>query len=285
MPESAAHAAVALAATAVGVGWRQPHFAALLETRPRLDFIEVHSENFFAAGGATRATLRAGRDLYPISVHGVGLALGSVAEPRPEHVEKLACLVGDFTPALVSEHLCWSRAAGWCSTDLLPLPLSLAALDLMSRRVDALQRRLRRTISIENISAYLQPARATFTEPEFLNRLAARTGCGVLLDINNLHVNACNFGTDPIDYIDAIAKDAVTQYHLAGHTCIDDCVVDTHGAPIAPAVWALYRHALARIGARPTLIERDTEIPPLPALLEEAAATRALVQAVADASG
>ena len=154
---------------------------------------------------------------------------------------------------------------------------TVAALDLMSRRVEALQTRLRRAISIENISAYLRPARAALTEPECLNRLAARTGCGILLDINNLHVNACNFGTDPIGYIDVIAKDSVSQNHLAGHTRIDDCVVDTHGAPIAPAVWALYRHALARIGARPTLIERDTEIPPLAALVDEAAAARALV--------
>ena len=260
----------------IGIGWRQPHFADLVERHPPLDFIEVHSENFFAAGGATRATLRAGRDLYPLSLHGVGLALGSVDEPDPAHVDKLASLVAEFAPTLVSEHVCWSRAGGWSSTDLLPLPLTGTAADLMARRIDALQARLRRPIAIENISAYLRPAGSTIDEPEFLNRLAARTGCGILLDINNVYVNARNFGFDPAAWLDAIAPAAVVEYHLAGHTATDDCLIDTHAAPVPQPVWALYRRALASIGDRPTLIERDAEIPPLDALLDEAATARAL---------
>ena len=281
MTAAFARRASALASDAVGIGWRQPHFAEVLERAPSVGFLEVHSENFFAEGGATRALLRRARDRYPLSLHGVGLALGSVAAPRPGHVEKLARLVADIDPALVSEHLCWSRAAGWCTTDLLPLPLTLEALDLMSERVDALQSRLGRAIAIENITAYLRPAGAAIEEPDFLNRLAARTGCGILLDINNLVVNALNFGGDPRQYVDAVDASAVVQYHLAGHTTTVDCVVDTHGAAIAPSVWSLFEHALRRIGARPTLIERDAEIPPLDELLAEASQAGRIVAAAA----
>jgi len=269
----------------VGIGWRQPHYAALLEQRPDLDFLEVHSENFFADGGAARAMLRAARDAYPISLHGVGLALGSVVEPPAAHLERLARLVADIDPVLVSEHLCWGRADGWHTGDLLPMPLDEAALALMCRRVDALQRRLRRVVLVENISAYLRPAGATMTEPAFLNRLAARTGCGILLDINNIHVNACNFGFDPLGYVDAIDAARVAQYHLAGHERIDRCVVDTHGAAIDAAVFALYRHACAVLGPRPTLVERDAAIPALGELVAEAHAARAIAIATATTDG
>ena len=236
-------------------------------------------ENFFAAGGPARAVLRSARDHYPISLHGVGLALGSVAAPDAAHLERLAQLVDEIDPVLVSEHLCWGRAATWNSTDLLPLPLDARALDLMSERVDALQGRLGRAVLIENISAYLRPAGGTIDEPQFLNRLAARTGCGILLDINNLYVNACNFGFDPQQYIDAIDAARIGEFHLAGHARIDGCVVDTHGAPISAAVYDLYRHATLACGPRPTLIERDAEIPPLGDLLAEADQARAIAGA------
>jgi len=266
---------------AVGIGWRQPHYAQVLEGRPALDFLEVHSENFLAPGGAARATLRAARALYPISLHGVGLVPGSACGLDLAHLERLAALVDEIDPALVSEHLCWGRTPDWHTNDLLPLPLVEEALELMCRHVDAMQRRLRRRVLVENISAYLRPAAATIPEPRFLNLLAERSGCALLLDINNLHVNACNFGagSEAASAIEAIEPRHVAQYHLAGPERVGDLVVDTHGTAVPDEVWRLYDHALRCIGPRPTLIERDTAIPPLQALLDEVATARRHVAA------
>lgn len=269
-----------ISSRSIGLGLRAPHYRAILEQRPTLDFLEVHSENFFHAGGAALATLQAVREHYPLSLHGVGLSLGSADDLRAAHLDKLARLVERVEPALVSEHLCWGAIDGQHLGDLLPMPNTREALDLMVQRVDALQSRLGRRVLIENISAYLRFKAQELNEFELLAELARRSGCGLLLDINNLYVNAQNFGFDPITELHRLDPASVGEIHLAGHSVCAEGLVDTHGTPVCEAVWALYGAALEYCGAVPTLIERDTDIPPLPELLNEAAHARAIMRAV-----
>lgn len=262
-----------------GIGLRAPHYREVLRDLPALDFLEVHSENFFHAGGAALATLEAARVHYPLSLHGVGLSLGSADGLRLPHLEKLAALVERFEPALVSEHMAWAAVDGLHLADLLPLPTTREALATMAGHVDAIQTRLRRPILIENISSYLRFRDAELSDLEFLAELARRTGCGVLLDVNNLYVNAINHGFDALAELQRLPAACVGEIHLAGHSETPLGLIDTHGTPVCEDVWQLYRAAIAHCGVVPTLIERDTDIPPLAELLAEADQARQLMQA------
>jgi uncharacterized protein (UPF0276 family) len=258
----------------VGIGLRAPHYCELLARERCTDWLEVHSENFFGAGGYELDVLMRVRERYRVSLHGVGMGLGSVAGFSNGHLERLAQLVRRIEPCLVSEHLCWSAVAGHTLDDLLPLPLTQEALDLMCTRVARMQDVLRRRVLIENVSSYVRFAGDDYDEAQFLNGLAARTGCGILLDVNNLYVNQCNHGTDAAQQIDGIAREHVGEIHLAGHLVTAVAVIDHHGAHVADAVWDLYERALQRFGRVPTLVEWDTDVPKLDALLDEAALAR-----------
>jgi uncharacterized protein len=269
----------------VGIGWRQPHYAQLLQRLPELDFIEVHSENFFAEGGAALAVLMQGRAHYGVSLHGVGLALGSAAGLDAWHLDKLAELVARVEPARVSDHACFARAPRQAGgpvvhgNDLLPIAFTDASLSLMVRHVQQVQERLRRPLLVENISAYLRWDDDHLAEPEFFNALVRRTGCGLLLDVNNLVVNALNRGlSDPVAaacaWIDALDAGIVGEIHLAGYDDAGTLVIDDHGSPVREPVWQVYRHAVARLGACPTLIEWDTALPELDVLLQQARLAR-----------
>jgi uncharacterized protein (UPF0276 family) len=282
MPTTAAPAG-----TPVGIGWRHPHYAELLQTRPALDFIEVHSENFFAAGGAALSVLEQGRASYPVSLHGVGLSLGSAMGIDGWHLDQLAHLVQRIDPVRVSDHACFARAPlqgqPVHAVDLLPLPMTDAALAVMCANVQRVQDRLRRPIAVENLSAYVQWRDADMDEPTFLNTLAQRTGCGLLVDVNNLYVNALNaqLRGEPQDplvacrrWLDTIDPEAVAELHLAGHVHTGDIVIDDHGSRVVDAVWSLHAHAIERLGNVPTLIEWDTDVPELSILLDEAEQAR-----------
>ncbi len=272
-----------------GIGWRHPHYGELLQRaegpqRPVLDFIEVHSENFFAEGGAALAVLAQGRAHYPVSLHGVGLALGSATGVDAWHLEQLARLVQRIEPARVSDHACFARGLFGArmvhAADLLPIPFHREALDVLAANVQRVQERIKRPIAVENLSAYIDWNDSEMAEPEFLAALARRSGCGLLVDVNNIYVNALNARlqdarVDPLaqcrDWLDAIPVGVVAEIHLAGHKDCGDIVIDDHGSRVIEPVWALYRHALARFGPVPTLIEWDTELPALDVLLAEAA--------------
>ncbi len=271
-----------IAATApvsgTGIGLRQPHYREVFERRPALAFLEVHSENFFLDGGASMHALERARAAYPISLHGVGLSLGSADALAGEHLAKLARLVSRIEPALVSEHLCWGHVGGVHFNDLLPLPHTVATLALLADRVDRVQTTLKRRILVENLSAYVECRDSEMTETAFLAELARRTGCGLLLDINNIYVNAINFGFDPVARLAELEPASIGQIHLAGYTEVDDCLVDTHGSLVSDPVWALYEQACRRFGPRPTLIEWDTDLPALDVLLSQAAQAEAIAQ-------
>jgi hypothetical protein len=274
----------------VGIGWRHPHYAALLEQQPALDFIEVHSENFFAPGGAARSVLLEGRGLYPVSLHGVGLSLGSAAGIDPWHLDQLADLVHAVEPVRVSDHASFARGPGLHANDLLPVPMSRTALNVMCANVNRVQDRLQRRIAVENLSAYVRWQDEDMDEPAFLNALARRTGCQLLVDVNNVYVNALNAqlrgeDLDPLvvgqRWLDAIEPAQVAELHLAGHVQLGDIVIDDHGSRVCDAVWSLCAHAAQRFGAVPTLIEWDTDLPELQVLLDEAARACAVVRAQA----
>jgi len=269
----AGHPRASVAATGAGIGLRARHYREFLDTWPPTGWLEVHSENYFGDGGYDLHVLDHVRDRYPLSLHGVGLALGSTRDdPRVErHLSMLKRLVERSRPALVSEHLCWGAQGGRHFNDLLPLPYTREALDHMVDRVERVQEALEREILIENISAYVEWKAAEMCEFEFLAELARRSGCGILLDVNNLHVNAVNHGTDPHVAMAALPRASVREIHLAGHLVTEDGLIDDHGSRVAPAVWALYDAALARFGPVPTLIEWDTDVPALGVLLDEAA--------------
>jgi uncharacterized protein len=267
----------------VGIGWRQPHYQALLREQPGLDFIEVHSENFFADGGATGALLEAGRAAYALSLHGVGLGLGSAAGLDAWHLDRLARLVERVQPTWVSDHACFARTgSGHHAADLLPIPFTDESLALLCRHVQQVQARLKRPMLVENLSAYLGWQGDTLAEPEFFNELTRRSGCSLLLDVNNLVVNARNQGLAPeaaaeaaMHWVSAIRPGSVGEIHLAGHAETEGLVIDDHGSRVSEPVWQVYRHARARLGPLPTLIEWDTAIPPLDVLLAEAERARA----------
>jgi uncharacterized protein (UPF0276 family) len=261
-----------------GIGLRAASYRDLLQRDRCVDWLEAHSENYFGDGGYDLHVLGRLRERYAVSLHGVGLSLGSATELAEEHLARLAALVRHIEPALVSEHLCWGAAGGRVFNDLLPLPQTGEALDLMCARVGRVQDRLQRRILVENVSSYVRFAGDDYDEAGFLNELAARSGCGILLDVNNLYVNERNHGDDAAAQIDAIEPRHVGEIHLAGHLVTDLAVIDHHGARVADAVWALYRRALERFGAVPTLIEWDTDVPALDVLVDEAARARSLLE-------
>jgi len=264
----------------VGVGLRQPHYAELLNSTPPLGFVEVHSENFFADGGAALAVLAQARAHYAVSLHGVGLGLGSAAGLDPWHLDRLARLAGRIDPVRVSDHACFARAslpAGEVihANDLLPIAFTEASLALMATHVSQVQDRLRRTLLVENLSSYVSFNDDAMSEPEFFVQLCRRTGCGMLLDVNNLMVNALNAGiSDPLAsccaFVDALPLGLVGEIHVAGYCETDGIVIDDHGSRVRPAVWAVCEHALQRLGRLPVLVEWDTGLPPLALLLAEA---------------
>jgi uncharacterized protein (UPF0276 family) len=280
----------------VGIGWRHPHYGELLERQRWLDFLEVHSENFFAQGGAALAVLERGRAHYPISLHGVGLSLGSAAGLDDWHLDQLACLVRRIDPIRVSDHASFARGAFHGAivhaADLLPLPFTSESLDVLCANVNRVQDRLQRVFMVENLSAYLRwnvvGDERVWAETDFLTVLSRRTGCRLLVDVNNIYVNALNaqvregLADDPVqscrDWLDAIDPDTVGEIHLAGHCHVRDAhgeiVIDDHGSRVCDAVWGLYRHAIGRFGAVPTLIEWDTDVPQLDVLLDESARAR-----------
>jgi uncharacterized protein (UPF0276 family) len=256
-----------------GIGLRSPHMADILARRPSAGWLEVHAENYMGHGPAS-AALETVRGHYVLSMHGVGLSLGSAAGIDRAHLARLKATVERFQPAMVSEHLSWSIGDGVYLNDLLPLPYDDDALDIVCRNIEITQDALRRPILIENLSAYVSFARSTMSEPQFLNEIVERTGCGLLLDINNVYVSARNVGFDPQAYVAALPAEAIGEIHLAGHAenQTDDgpVLIDNHGSCVAPDVWALYAFALSQIGKRPTLIEWDSDLPPLDTLLGEA---------------
>ncbi|MEM5387923.1 DUF692 domain-containing protein [Paraburkholderia phymatum] len=265
-----------MAPPGVGVGLRHAHYTDFLDAVPAVDWIEVHSENYFGDGGYDLHVLETVRRDLPVSLHGVGLGLGSTTPLDSAHVGKLRRLVERIEPAIVSEHLSWNASASGYVNDLLPLPLTALALDHLCTRVDALQERLARRILVENVSAYVRFKADQYSEATFLTEVARRSGCGVLLDINNLYVNQCNHAEDAIRAMNELSPEVVGEMHLAGHSVTDIAVIDDHGSRVAPEVWALYEYALQRFGQRPTLIEWDTNVPPLADLLDEADKARTL---------
>ena len=257
-----------------GIGLRAEHYVEFVETRPRVGFVEAHSENYFGRGGKPLHFLEQARRDYPLSLHGVGLSIGSTDPLNEQYLARLGELIAQLQPALVSDHLCWSSAGGVYANDLLPLPYTDEALAHVVERVARVQDRLGRSILLENVSSYVEFDASALSEAQFLAKVARRSGCGILLDVNNIHVSACNHGFDARRYLDTIPRDAVREVHLAGFTArrIDgaEFLIDTHSAPVADAVWALYESALQRFGPVPTLIEWDAELPPLAQLVAEA---------------
>ncbi len=286
-----------------GIGWRYPHYADVLEQLPSLSFLQVHSENFFGSslpsGGAALATLQAAREHYPISLHGVGLSLGSALGIDEWHLDQLASLVQRIEPVRVSDHACFARglrSGGQLvhASDLLPIPFTHDALDVLCANVQRVQDRLQRPLLVENLSAYVSFAQADFSEEQFLSELVGRSGCQLLLDLNNVFVNTLNTLNTPtgaprdrslalregMAFLDALPKDAVGEMHLAGHCEMDDIVIDDHGSVVCAEVWQLYAHAAQRFGDVPALIEWDTAIPALDVLLAQAAQADAVALSV-----
>jgi len=262
-----------------GIGLRSAHHQALLREQPRVGWIEVHTENYFHDGGPHVRALERARETYPLSLHGVGLGLGSNDALDRTHLERVRRAVDRFAPALVSEHACWGSSEGEHFNDLLPLPYTDETVEHLSRRIAQVQDALGRQILVENLSCYLAFSSSRLTEWEFLAAVVERAGCGLLLDVNNAYVNACNVGLDAVAFIDGLPRDAVQEIHLAGHTerAIGAHVVliDDHGSKVPEAVWNLYELAIGRFGPVPSLIEWDTNLPDLSVLLGEATRAQA----------
>lgn len=257
-----------------GIGVKPAHYRDLLQARPKLAFIEVHTENYMGAGGPPHAYLDALADLYPLSFHGVGMSLAGVEPLDRDHLERWRILADRYQPALVSEHLAWSRFGGVSVHDLLPVPYTREALATVCEHIDEMQSCLKREILVENLSTYVTFPQSEIPEAEFVVETARRTGCKLLLDVNNVYVSACNHKFDARAWLAQIPGGLVGEIHLAGHAVIRDgdfeIRIDDHGSEVCPEVWDLYREAVGRIGARPTLIEWDTNVPELSVLLKEA---------------
>jgi len=260
---------------APGVGYKSQHYTALLEDPSPVRWLEVHAENYMGDGGRPLAQLRALSERFPVSVHGVGLSIGGPERLDPDHLARLKTLLGWLDPASFSEHLAWSTHDSHFLNDLLPLPYTPATLTRICDHVDEVQETLGQRMLLENPSSYLAFAESTLEETDFLREVTARTGCGLLLDVNNVFVSATNLGYSPQDYLAAFPMAAVGEIHLAGHdTDHDDhgapLLIDSHGREVAEPVWALLDLALAQGGARPLLIEWDTDVPDWPVLAAEA---------------
>ncbi|HWW27417.1 MAG TPA: DUF692 domain-containing protein, partial [Caulobacter sp.] len=260
-----------------GLGLKPQHYAEALASDAEGLWFEVHPENYMAAGGPRLRWLQAIRGKRPLSLHGVGLSLAADADPDPDHLLTLKALVDRFEPFVVSEHLAWSAWRGVHQPDLLPFPRTAAALDRIAANIGRTQDVLKRTILVENPSLYLPLTGHDLGETEFLAQLARRTGCGLLVDVNNVFVSASNLGYAAEAYLDGLPADAIGEIHLAGHGADANMqegggsalLIDTHGAPVAEPVWTLYRRLIDRVGPRPTLIERDDDIPAFAVLMAE----------------
>lgn len=259
-----------------GLGLRPPYYSDFLNGAVDVDFVEVISENFMIDGGRPRDVLRRVRERHPVALHGVSMSIGSADGLDRAYLKRLRALVDDVEPLFVSDHLCWTRIEGFNSHDLLPLPYTEEALDLVCTNIDIAQDLLGRTLLIENPSSYLTFVQSALTEWEFLEAICARTGCDLLLDVNNVYVSATNHGFDPDVYIDSIPASRVRQIHLAGHSQGERLLIDTHDAPVNAAVWSLYERAMQRVGYVATMIERDDRIPPLGEVLAELEIARAI---------
>lgn len=271
-----------------GIGLKDEHALPLLEGAAAVDFLEIHAENYFVAGGPRLRRLERLRERLPLSLHGVGLSIGGEAPLDEAHLDALAALLQRFEPRWFSEHLAWSSHGGTWLNDLLPLPYDDATLQRVCEHIDRVQTRLRRRMLLENPSSYVAYECSTWDEGAFIAEVVRRTGCGALLDVNNAYVSGVNHGRDPWALIEALPVDAIGEIHLAGFAedrdaAGDRMLIDHHGAPVDAAVWALYQRTLERLGPRPTLIERDNEVPALPVLAAEAAHARAAMRALGTA--
>jgi len=258
-----------------GLGLRKEHYRDFLESDVAVDFVEVISENFMVAGGQPRHILRQVRERHPVVLHGVSMSIGSADGLKPDYLKRLKALVDEVQPLFVSDHLSWSRIGQFNSHDLLPLPYTDEALDIVCRNIEQAQEALGRTMLFENPSSYIA-FEGGMTEWEFLSAMTRRTGCDLLLDVNNIYVSASNHGLDVNAYLNGIPAERVRQIHLAGHSQGPGLLIDTHDQPVPGSVWALYAMALQRVGPVATMIERDDNIPPLPELLMELSIARNL---------
>ncbi|MBK6907034.1 MAG: DUF692 domain-containing protein [Rhodocyclaceae bacterium] len=266
-----------------GIGLKPEHFREILETRPTIGFFEVHAENYMVAGGPFHYYLSQIRSDYPLSIHGVGLSIGGTDPLDTAHLDRLDALLKRYQPESFSEHLAWSSHGGQFYNDLLPLPYTARTLAQVCRHIDQVQERLGRTMLLENPATYVEFDASTLSEGEFISAVIRRTGCGLLLDVNNLYISAVNHGRDAQPLLAGLPLAAVGQIHLAGFAedldaAGDRLLIDSHGSAVAHAVWSLYERALTLTGAKPTLLERDNDIPPLPTLLAEAAQAERYLQ-------
>lgn len=266
-----------------GIGLRAPHYEAFLAQKPPVAWVEVHSENYFGDGGKDIQTLEEVRAHYPVSLHGVSLSIGSTDELNWHHLKKLRDLIWRVEPCLVSDHLCWSSVHGQYLHDLLPLPFTHEAVQQAVSRIQQIQEFLRRQILIENISRYIQFRTADMSEQDFLIDVATQAGCGILLDINNAHVNAQNLGLDANAFLGAIPAHLIQEIHLAGGTTItmgsENILIDSHNQPVPEVVWDLYRNTIERIGIKPTIVEWDSDLPSLDTLYNEASQAETILRA------
>ncbi len=269
-----------------GLGLKPEHFRAILETRPELGFFEIHAENYMVDGGPFPHYLSQIRRHYPLSIHGVGLSIGGEAALDEEHLDRLAAVLERYEPQSFSEHLAWSSHGEAFLNDLLPVPYDRATLSRVCDHVDRVQEKLQRRMLLENPATYVEFSASTLTETAFISEVIRRTGCGLLLDVNNVYVSCINHGRDPQACIDALPLAATGEIHLAGFARDsdaggDELLIDSHGTPVAEAVWALYRYALQRVGPVATLIERDNDIPAFEVLLAEARNAESMLRAAA----
>jgi uncharacterized protein len=263
-----------------GIGLHREHYEEVLRDKPAVPFFELISENFMVPGGRPRQVLDQVLADYPVAMHGVSLSLGSDEPIAPGYLDRLAALVEHVSPILVSDHLCWTRLGAHNSHDLLPLPFTEEAVGVAAAKIRQVQDRLGRQILVENVSTYLRFAGSTLKEWEFVSAVAEEADCGLLLDINNIFINARNHGFDSQDYLDGLDPRRVQQYHVAGHEDHDDTILDTHDHPVADAVWDLMRSTIRTIGPRPAILERDDNIPPLAEVLAEAAVAQRILAEV-----
>ena len=258
-----------------GIGLKPEHFREILLSSPDIGFFEVHAENYMVDGGPFHHFLTRIRERYPLSIHGVGLSIGGEGPLDERHLDRLAVLLDRYEPESFSEHLAWSSHGGAFLNDLLPAPYHAATLARVCEHIDRVQDRLKRRMLLENPATYVEFAASTLAEPDFIGEVVRRTGCGLLLDVNNAHIACVNHHHNPHDYLRALPLDAVAQIHLAGFALDEDAagaplLIDSHGSPVAEAVWELYCYTLDWVAPTPTLIERDTDIPAFPVLLAEA---------------
>lgn len=266
-----------------GIGLRAEHYETVLDERPAVDWFEVVTENFMGTGGRPLDVLERVRRNHPVALHGVALSIGSVDPLDTAYLDALATLAERIEPALITDHLCWTGVDGRSVYDLLPVPYTAEALEHVVRRVGRVQERLGRPLLLENPSTYVEYECSEMPEWEFLAELARRSGCGMLLDVNNVYVTCSNHGHDPVAYLDALPPAAIGQMHLGGFTDVGTFLFDTHSRAVCEEVWALYAHAVSLFGAVATLVEWDAEVPPLEMLRAEASRARSIAAEVLDA--